>query len=599
MRKTIWIFFLCVNVGTLFGAIKIGDAYFQTTNADASGAIDDTNYPLLAAPDKVSATINLPQPYRLRAWMGGAMLWATGKKETNPLDGYFVARDVPGSNIWPAENFQQAAVIADPIILTYSEPPGAGSSHSARGINITLPYPYLKPDASYGPQCQAASSTWSTAPLTVETDPVPMMLVYPSNTAPTDGVKSDDTIWGPTAMVVDRMGDWDTDLIYQNPNDPYVKTSFSNTTGQGQYIKCTVTQGSPFVFFECRGVEYIVISNRLTTSGSPAQTNLLVAATTPAALTGTTAIDYVRFAGNQVDPAQFSSSDTLNPINRQDNFTTFALYYKNDISINFTRGTATTEPQNSVIQLPNKTSKFYFVLAGVPTIHGYPITGNTYAQAIALPDNDVNAYLQDLGRYAFNFITNTQVSYTVTDQTFLDTTYTASFGHPYGTASTVVSDSNSTVMCLQPHHYQDQLFATGLTPTVLSGTTPFAPTGADDLIYWTVRGDLKTILGSSFTTNYVFSNFLPTMPPPFWTDCVTLSNPSQQVTIGQLLFDSIDNEYINNLTDPNFAPWNTAYFKQNKGIYDVGKTLAKGGKQLGLILQYLHEKKWNQFLYLP
>jgi len=589
--------FLCTCMSALFGAIKVGDAYFQTTNVDAAGVIDDTNYPLIAAAGKVSATKNLETPYRIRAWMGGAMLWATGVKEEDSSNGYFVARNVPPSNVWPAEVFQQAAVIADPIIFSYSEPPGiTGMNHSARGINITSPYPYLKPDAPYGTQCQTADPHWKTAPLTVETDPLPMILLYPSTTEPTDGVKSDDTIWGPDAILVDRMGDWDTDLIYQNPSSPYVKTAFSDMTGEGEYIKYTVVQGSPFVFVECRGVEYIVISNRLTTSATPATANLLVPATAGAPLTGTTKIDYVRFGGNQVDPAQFSETETLNPISRQDNFTTYALYFKNDVGITFTPGTATTEPQNSYIKLPNTTSKFYFVIAAIPTIRDYPTTGSTYAASIAMAGNDVDAYAQALGEYAFNFITGTQVSYEVSEQTFLDTTYTYTFGHPYGTDSTVVTDSAKTIACLMPHHYQGQTFDTGFTPAVLTGTTDFAPTNTSNLKYWTVRGDLKAILGGSFTTNYIFSNFLATMPPPQWTDCVTLSKPNKDIPIGQLLFDSIDNEYINNLTDPNFAPWNTAYFKQNKGVYDVGKSLSKAGKQLGLILEFLQGLEENTII---
>lgn len=593
--KKIWVFWFLSLIANMthLRAIKIGDAFFQTTNADASGQIDYTNYPVLAAPNKVSATTNLPQPYRLRAWMGGAMLWATGQKEIDPTDGYFVARNVPPSNIWPAEVFQQAAVIADPIILTYSEPPGITTNHSARGINIAMPYPYLKPDAAYGPQCQAADPTWGVAPLTVETDPVPMMLIFPSNTAPVDGVLSDDTIWGPTAMLVDRMGDWDTDLIYQNPSDPYVKTPFSDPTGQGQYIKCTVIQGSPFVFFECRGVEFIVLSNRLTTSGNPALTGLLAPATAATPLTTATMVSFSRFGGDQVDPGQFSANDTLNPRNEQDNFTTFAVYFKNDIGITYVNGTSTTQPQNSYLQFPNTTSKFYFVLAGIPTIFGYPQTGDSYADTIAMAGNDVDSYAQALGEYAFNFITNTEVSYTVTDQTFLDTTYTVSFGHPYGTAATIVANPNETVMALMPHHYQPQTFDTGLAPDVLTGVTDFAPVNTGNLFYWSIRGNLKAILGNSFTTNYIFSNFLHTMPPPFWTDCVNLSVPSKLVSIGQLLFDSIDNEYINNLTDPNFAPWDTAYFTQNKGIYDVGKSLAKAAKQLGLILEFLQGMEEN------
>lgn len=596
MEWRLWTCSFGVLPQLLFGAIHVGDAYFQTSNQDATGAINYTNYPVTAAAGLVSATANLPSPYRLRAWLGGAMLWATGQLETNPANGYYVARNVPSSNIWPAEVFQQAAVIADPLILTYSEPPGLNpDTHTARGINVTMPYPYLKPDAAYGATCQAADSTWQTAPLTVETDPLPMLLIYPSNSAPTDGVLSDDTIWGPTAMLVDRMGNWDADLIYQDPSDPYVKTPYSNPTGQGSYIKCTVVQGSPYLFFECRGVEYIVISNRLTTSGNPAVTGLLAPATAPAALTGTTAINYARFGGDQVDPGQFSESDSLNPRSEQDNYTTFALYYKNDLGITFVNGTAATQPQNSYLQFPNTTSKFYFVLAGIPTIYAYPTAGASYAATIALAGNDVDSYAQELGQYAFNFVTHTQVSYEVSASTFLDTTYTLTFGNPYGTGATVVADATQSVMCLMPHHYQAQTFETGLTPAVLSGTTDFAPTNAGNLFYWSVRGNLKAILGGSFTTNYIFSNFLATMPPPFWTDCVSLSAPGgQSVTIGQLLFDSLDNEYINNLANSAYAPWNTAYFTQNKGVYDVGKSLSKGAKQLGLLLEYIQGLEENQ-----
>ena len=248
-------------------------------------------------------------------------------------------------------------------------------------------------------------------------------------------------------------------------------------------------------------------------------------------------------------------------------------------------GSVTTQPQNSSLQFPNLTDRFYFVIAGIPTIYAYPTAGQSYATAIGLAGNDVDAYAQELGQYAFNFITNTTITYAITDSTFVETTYTPTLANPYADPTMVAADS--TVMCLMPHHYQDQTFDTGLTPTVLdlNGSTLFAPTGTANLFYWSVRGNLRAILGSSFKTNYILTNFLPSMPPPFWTDMVQTSLGT--TTIGQLLFDNIDNEYVNNLSDKAFAPWNTGYFAENKGIYDVGKTLAKDAKQLGLVLEFL------------
>ncbi len=610
---------------------QAGSAYFQLQNIDANNgnAIDDTYYPRLAAPNKVSATsyfaadsipaAGIPPVYRLRAWMGGAMLWATGKLETDPNNGYFVARNVPPSNVWPAELFQQGPVIADPIILTYSEPPGVNpGAHTARGISLTLPYPYLAPDAAYGAGCQAANALWTTAPLTVETDPIPTLLVYPATTQPVDGSLSDDTIWGPVAMLVDRMGDYSTNLVYQNPSAPYVRTAFSDTVGQGQYIKCTVVQGSPYVFFECRGVEFITISNRITTHQVAPVPGLIAAATAVAAVPGVSNVNYSVLGGDQIDPGQFAAGSTLNPLQTspslQDNFTSWGVYFQNASGITFVPGAATTQPQNSYFQLSptQQGQKFYFVVAGLPTIYGYPHQSppfDQYSTAITQSGYNINDYAQALGQYAFNFVTDTAVSYAVDQMTFVNSTYTSTLTNAYADTSMVAGAS--TVMCLMPHHYQNQLFTTGVTPTVLNlgSSTLFAPANTGSLFYWSVRGNMQAILGTSFGTQYVFSNFIPTMPPPYWTDCVNLTNSAGSTfattTIGQLLFDSIDNEYVNNLTDSNYAPWNTAYQTHNKGVYDVGKSLAKAAKQLGLIghfLQGLEENKssgdlFNTFFY--
>ena len=591
--------------------IKAGTAYFQTINS-SDGTVagqDETYYPRVAAPNKVSATSYFAQDcippgggssvYRVHSWMGGAMLWATGQQETDG-NGYFVAE--PGqvttqgnSQIWPSPVFQQGAVIADPIVLTYSSPPNASNTNPlSRGVNLSLPYPYLAPDAAYGAACQAASSTWQTTPLAIFSDPIPTLLVYPSSSAPTDGVASADSIWQPNAILVDKMGDYSVDLIYQNPSSPYQRS------GGGNYIKFTVVQGSPYVFCECLGIQYVVISNRIT--ASTAVSGLLAAATTSTNITGLPAnFQYSRIGGNQVDPGQFAETTTLNPLKNpvavgqgQDNYTTWAVYFNNSAG-SFTPGTVTTAPQNSYLTITDTTTPFYFVIAALPTIYEYPHQGapfDTYANATTQAGYNIDNYAKALGLYAFNFVTNTSVTYAVTSQTFVQTTYTPTLTQRY---SGSVSDATKTVMCLMPHHYQNQTFDqnTSLTPTVLptsSSWSAFSPSSTSSLFYWTIRGNLSTILGSSFATQYIFSNFLPTMPPPYWTDSVPLgpnSTPYATATIGQLLFDSLDNEFVTNLTSTAYIPWDTSYITQDKGIYDVGKSLAKASKQLGLLLHYI------------
>lgn len=597
MHKKLFVvsLFFFMQQPTIAAPIQSGQAYFQIENIDAvTNKGDDTYYPRIAAPDKVSVTTtaqnpNAPTPpYRLHSWLGGAVLWATGQEETNPNDGYFVAQHVPQTNTWPAQLFQQAPVIADPLILQYLQPPQqAGSDPTSRGINLCFPFPYYKPDASYAPQCQAANAQWQTTPLMLETDSQPNILLFPTNTAPTDG-QATGSIWAPNNVLVDRQGDWDVDLIFQNPAHPYTKTAYSDPTGSGEYIKMTIAQGSPYVFVECRGFEFLGISNRIVGDGSA---NLVAPATVAAAVPGVAKVDYARFGGNQNNPAIFAEGSSLNTPGLQDNFTTWAVYFKNDIGITFVPGSVTTQPQNSYLQFPNKTQKFYFVIAGTPTIFAYPTASQTYAAAIAAAGNDVDTYAQELGQYAFNFLTGTEINYTVTDNTFCETTFTTTLTNPYNDSSMVTA--NSTVMCLQPHHYQDQTFATGLTPTVLdlNGSTNFAPANTANLFYWSVRGNLSAILGTSFKTNYIFSNFLPGMPTPYWTDPVnTAAGP---FTIGQLLFDNLDNEYINNLASKAFAPWGTGYYTNDKGIYDVGKSIAKAAKELSLLLNFVQGMEDN------
>lgn len=548
--------------------ITSGAAYFQTQNIDGhTGAVDFTYYPLMAAPMRVSATSNLPTPYRKHSWLGG-ILWGTEQNEPD----YWLPN--ASGTAWIQQLFRQHALWCDPMIVEYMEPPNRqGSDITSRGVNLCPPLPYLAPDTPYDSSCQTGGY-WTTTPLQLVTDSQFNLLVVPSKTPPADPGPTPPA-WSPTSLLVDRMGDWDCDLVYQ---DPSVETN---------YLKFTVAQGSPFVFIESRGSQYVTLSNRM---------QVIVAATSPMAVPGVTGVSYVLIGGNQNNPAIFAQSTALNPPALQDNFTTWALYYKTDTVASFTPGMSTGSGiyQNSVINFANGGSdKNYFVIAQLPTVYAYPTTGQSYSTAVnASQMTDANLFAQELGKYAFNFLKNTAITYAVQDLTFLTTTYTTTVENPYHDSS-MTADQVSTVMCPMPHHYQPVTFDSSLpAQDVLdltgTGSVDFPVQSAySKLFYWSARGNLKPILGPSFKTQYILNNFLPGMPPPSWGQTVTNPSVNFSSSIGQLLFDSIDNEYINNLADPAFAPWNTAYYGQSKGIYDIGKTLSKDAKQLSLLLQML------------
>ncbi len=96
------------------------------------------------------------------------------------------------------------------------------------------------------------------------------------------------------------------------------------------------------------------------------------------------------------------------------------------------------------------------------------------------------AYLE----YAYNFITDTKATYSYDEKT---STVTTTYAYTFDKKSE--SKANGTVMGILPHQYKN-----------MSGVD-FA-----DYKYQTVRGLMKTMIGSSFTTVQKYSGILPYMP---------------------------------------------------------------------------------------
>lgn len=541
---------LIQNVNSMLGETQqAGAAYFQLNN------FNDQLYPLCAASQDYSATSSLPTPYRSHSWLGG-MLWGTGQLQSDLFS--------PNGAVWTQSLFSQHPVWADPLIIEYLQPPNAvNSAPSSRGINISMPAPFLQADAPYG----SCSSTFSPPLTLIAPSGMPTLIIQPATAAP--GNAPIPPAWSPIALLVDRMGDWDVDLIFQDPANPYTQTPFT-APSQGNYIKMTAAKGCPYAFCEAGGeVSVVVIQNQIINK----------VATTTAVVPGVTNVSYALYGGDQSVPGI-----PLNPSDMQNNFTTFALFWKTDTAT-FTADNIGVTP-NSYLSFNNSGTgeKNWFVIAAIPTLQAYPTTGQTYSQALG--QAAVN-YAEALGQHAFNFLVDTEITYSIADMYLVTTNFTASLTNPYLAVNpqlpAMTTDSN-TVMALMPHQYQSATFAPGIAPPVLNlnGSTAFTPAGPPTLTYWTIVGNLMTILGNTFQTNYIFNNFLPCMPPPNVSDPVASTLNNFTSTIGDLLFNMVDNEFINN-SNPAFAPWGTGYLTFDKGIYDIGPVLSNAGKQIGII----------------
>ena len=97
---------------------------------------------------------------------------------------------------------------------------------------------------------------------------------------------------------------------------------------------------------------------------------------------------------------------------------------------------------------------------------------------------------KEFGRYAYNYITDTKAEYSYNEaESKVTTTYTYTFDKKQE------STADGTIMGILPHQYKNMPDASYAAYT-----------------YQTVRGTMKTIIGSTFTTELTYSGILPYMP---------------------------------------------------------------------------------------
>ncbi|MEW5735642.1 MAG: glycosyl hydrolase [Thermodesulfobacteriota bacterium] len=325
--------------------------------------------------------------------------------------------------------------------------------------------------------------------------------------------------WNPTQALVDRMGDFDIEYLLQNPGSGAEK------------IRVTMAQGAPFAWFDYEQ--------------PAADASVLCAITAQLPFASGTGRILRRIA--QIDTgvdnlacAVIGSEDLFIPDTDTypaatavpQAFRYYAVYWDTTTTANVdpTWYTPTGRSNDSLDvagirlkPLSPSPDHWYFVVAALPQIQ-YPDGNDPNAVTLKEADDEAQAWAEALAPYAFNFVTDTKVTYAVEhDKGLLHTTFAPTL------AENGPTGSDETVMCLARHHYgtfrlnngfTHQVFDGDLgavmllpgTPGSFVGRMPSANQGHSQ--YWTGKGKLIPIAATQFSTNYVLANLLPFMPPP-------------------------------------------------------------------------------------
>lgn len=529
---------------------------------------------------------------------------------------------------WNPVRVDQQPLYLKPLTINYNWAPGPFGYESTplktfpdnmsywsqkkivRGVNVSGSVPFFY---QYGNKLNVSSipTAWWQAWLYTATRPLETTVIVPGNLKPTTvlgngtwnqtGNSTYDPfpypVWDvmaaaetqtPFSIKVDRIGDFDADLVWEaaNPRDTnyypthrYRRTAFQQA-GIGNYMKMTVSQGSPFVWCETNNSKYTSFYNLIRTNldgqiASNTGTNAGVVTGGPWDVPGVTGVKYVLLYGDHVNPNQFYQevtpwyfrTDTKQPggfnpppgsyagsngtttAPGQHNHTYTAVFYREaevePVALGSNAGTDAQGNPYFYLEFKN-TGKNWFVVGSVPEMRYYH-TGVAQDSA-AVRDQAARQWADTMGKYAFNFLTRTKIDYSVKNMYESDTTYSAITQNPYvaagaANAAQMTANATSTVLTLNPHQYQpitlgpDQtksarpqvvwnpLQSYGQAFPMPAAPPPNAnksnPSSPSLWGYWGLQGNLKAIISNSFTVAYPFQNFLPVMPPPDYSRQVT------------------------------------------------------------------------------
>jgi hypothetical protein len=477
-----------------------------------------------------------------------------------------------------------------------------------RGPNLSLAYPYLVEYADYVDKAKNPNfpDEWRNSWLYVRTRPLETLVIVPGVKSPAEILAEgpwnqvDNShepfpypVWDKTLppaeqtpfnIKVDRMADWDADLVWEGTHagakdydkNRYRRTDFKEP-GQGNYLKMTVAQGSPLIWCETHPSRYVSFYNLIRTNEKghidntggtrPSDAGMACEATSRQGVWDVPDIDgvqYVLLYGNQSNPNQFhhevepfkwdqqtGQPGGWNPPGHQSNHTYIAVYFRKTtvtaVDLDRHSGTDTDGNPYFFLEFNDPGRKNWFVVGAVPVMSYYhsQVTEDDEQKRLAA----ARRWAEEMGRYAFNFLVDTAISFKVTNIYKATTTYKAVVRNPYvaagePAAATMTADPQKTVIALMPHHHQPITLGPDSTQPIDPAAPdtsqvvwrPLQTLGADLPVYaidlpnanksdpdsgsrwgyWSPRGNLRTLATAEFVTTHLFQNFLPLPPPPNW-----------------------------------------------------------------------------------
>ncbi len=465
---------------------------------------------------------------RVHSWLGGA-LWGTNRK----APGKDFKQPNPDLGSWNDDGIQgQGGIFTDLTTTIYFQNPAIKNfAPNETGISIAGVYPYLENGTVWLQNAlnvmpEDQKQYWqSHAPMNVKTNPlIGDLRIVPSGVAPP--AQNDFTPayypgqnGGRPNMLIDRQGDFDVDVVYQNDTNPYKRTPVSDATGAGEYIKLTISQGSPFMWGEARATPFLVF--RDVAPVAPTELKPLTGFIAPQPVPNTNGISVAILYSNVTAPAPAGKG---NDPGNQDNWRFYAIYF-NSQQAQFTGFTGDNPQQkdaaslNSYLKFNNPQAKNWFVVAVLPVQRSYTSTRIQADTGVALQ------YAQAIGQYAFNFPTDTTIDYDVPTMDTVNTTFSVALAPVYG------NTASGTIFTLPRHQYEPISIGNipgTTTPLIIDPLKCPACQGANpaDLKlnsanynnYWSIRGELKAVAipatqqTSQYVVSYPFNNYLPGFP---------------------------------------------------------------------------------------
>lgn len=309
---------------------------------------------------------------------------------------------------------------------------------------------------------------------------------------PEDGSLTDFVIWSDSVFAnskVDKVTGWSYDVVMEDRDDA------------SKYMKAIITQGSPFSFYEYTGTDVAQITRKRTSLPSK------IVAYDGSSVADSTMLVF-RVYDNQDLVTGYSSYDY------------YAVYVPKGAQI-LQSGTDATNGIGTIkIKFPSE-EKSYLSFAWL-------------CETMDEEDAAARAIAEKYKAYAYNFITDTSVTYS-----YHENTGEVKTQYNYEVERKEESTAEGTVMGILPHQYKH-----------MDGYTYLENTAR------TIRGDMKYLEGSSYETILSYSGILPSM----------------------MEIDPIDREVLQGYVDDfmeEYGPTDTELTKESYSVntYDTGKKL--------------------------